>query len=66
VLVEIVPESVAELASVFERFGRSTEALWDEFSDAELEVVHRFLQRATAFLQTAAARLGNDRAGAGR
>ncbi|HEU4628786.1 MAG TPA: MarR family transcriptional regulator [Gemmatimonadaceae bacterium] len=60
VLVEFTPEKLAELAAVFERFGRSVDALWNEFSAEELEVVRRFLERATAFLQDAAARLREE------
>lgn len=54
VLVEFTPEKRAELAKVFDRFGRSVDALWSEFTAEELEVVRRFLERATAFLQKAA------------
>lgn len=54
VLVEFTPEKRAELAAVFDRFGRSVHALWSEFTAEELAVVRRFLESATAFLQKAA------------
>jgi DNA-binding MarR family transcriptional regulator len=57
VLVEFTPEKLTELAAVFERFGQSVDSLWDEFSAEELEVIRRFLERATSFLEEAAARL---------
>lgn len=57
VVVEFTPEKRAELAAVFDRFGRSVDALWSEFTVEELGVVRRFLENATAFLQKAADRL---------
>jgi DNA-binding MarR family transcriptional regulator len=59
VLVELAPENLADLAEDFDRFGRSVDALWSEFTAEELEVVRRFLESATAFLQTAAKRLAD-------
>jgi DNA-binding MarR family transcriptional regulator len=59
VLVDLVPERLAELADDFERFGRSVDTLWNEFTDAELAVVHRFLTRATAFVQETATHLAD-------
>lgn len=60
VLVDIVPDALREMSRTFERFGRSTDALWNEFSQEELEVVRRFLVRAAAFMQGATARLADD------
>lgn len=65
VLVELAPERLADLAREFDRFGRSVDALWSAFTAEELEVVLRFLESATAFLEKAADRLaeGDGRGG---
>lgn len=57
VFVAVVPEPLAGLGRLFARFGRSTDRLWRQFSDAELAVIRQFLDRGTAFMQQAIADL---------
>jgi DNA-binding MarR family transcriptional regulator len=49
VVVHVVPERMAELAPVFEVLGTEAAKLWAEFSDAELDVIERFMRRGVRF-----------------
>jgi DNA-binding MarR family transcriptional regulator len=51
VIIELVPEGVAELSAAYNDFGASTEGLWNTYSTQELEVILDFLRRASATLR---------------
>ena len=53
VIVELVPEGIAEIAAAYDRFGASLDALWAGYPVAELETIRGFLERATVALRAA-------------
>ena len=57
VLVEPRPERLAEIAPMFEDWGREVHELYEEFSTEELETITRFLTGATSRQRAATRRL---------
>ncbi|MFF3857756.1 MarR family winged helix-turn-helix transcriptional regulator [Streptomyces sp. NPDC002209] len=60
VLVEALPERLAQIRPVFEDWAREVAELCEEFTTAELETVIRFLQGSNARQLRAAARLSES------
>ena len=57
VVVEIVPEGIAEIAEAFDRAGLSADELWAGYSVEQLSVIHEYLVRSAELLRAATARL---------
>ncbi len=64
VIVELVPEGVAQLAEAFVPFTRSLDELWAPYTVEQLELLRDLFVRSTERLRAETARLGSAR-GAG-
>lgn len=63
VIVELDHEGTREIARMFETLPKSDDTFFDSFSEAELEVIYRYLVRSTKWLRAVTEALQREHTG---